>query len=215
MGEAERIAKIREAFRQRKQTGYPRILPKWLYLDDDGQLRMHENIVKDVVRLFTLAKDPGISQYTIALLCNFSKGECDAILSNRAVLGEYVPTKVVNGKVVRDEAVPVRKIYPPIIDEALFQLVQQVRASREPPPVIPGNPNNKLTVLSGRLTCAHCGAAIRKYKKGQYDYLRCSASCGVPGRRFEVVLNWINDHHPGFIASSQNNLPLNFLKIPK
>jgi DNA invertase Pin-like site-specific DNA recombinase len=106
------------------------------------------------------------------------------ILNNRAVLGEFQPCHMVNGK--REPiGEPIRDYYPPIILDDLFERAHHARNQRkfqgEKRPrggrKGPGKGEHISNLFSGLLKCAYCGSPVHYVNKGTgYTYLFCHSA---------------------------------------
>jgi len=164
--------------------------PAWLQLSDD---RSKFNIISGreriVRRIFDEAAS-GLGAYSIARKLNAEKvppfGKSKGwvisyiakILNNRAVLGEYQPHHLVNGKRV-PEGEPIQNYYPKIIEEDLFLRVkagQRLRATKGS-----GRKGETQANLFTHIAkCYYCGAPMHHINKGNGPkggkYLKCSAA---------------------------------------
>lgn len=164
--------------------------PAWLQLSDD---RSKFNIVSGrgrvVRRIFDEAAS-GLGAYSIARKLNTKKvppfgrskgwviSYVAKILNNRAVLGEYQPHRVVEGKRVPDGD-PIQNYYPNIIEDDLFLRVkasQRMRATKGS-----GRKGETQANLFTHIAkCYYCGAPMHYINKGNGPkggkYLKCSAA---------------------------------------
>ncbi len=109
----------------------------------------------------------------------WTSGRVYDLLTNRAYIGEHCFNKyekrggAVRRLKPRDEWVLIQ--VEPIIDNALFQAVQEKLASRSPERV-PPRVVNCSTLLTGLLKCGVCGAGmtLATGKSGKYRYYKCS-----------------------------------------
>jgi DNA invertase Pin-like site-specific DNA recombinase len=100
------------------------------------------------------------------------------ILTDRRVLGERQFYKKVNGKDVPDGE-PVRGFWPQIVDEGLFNRVQQIIKQRRGRNM--GRSGAFLNVLHNLCKCPYCDGSIHIHPvAGGYDYLVCSSRRGGP-----------------------------------
>jgi DNA invertase Pin-like site-specific DNA recombinase len=105
------------------------------------------------------------------------------ILNNRAVLGEFQPCHMVNGK--REPiGEPIKDYYPPIISADLFERAHYSRDQRKFQGEKRGRPyggrkgsgvgQHMSNLLSGLIKCAYCGSPVHYINKGTgYTYLFC------------------------------------------
>ena len=119
-------------------------------------------------------KIPNISQRS----GHWHRSYIEKILTNKAVIGEYQPHRISNGKRV-PVGKPIKNYFPAIVDEKLFYRVQECRADR----LIRrrGRKGQYLTNLfTGLAACAYCGAPMRLENKGPLPkggrFLACSAA---------------------------------------
>ena len=121
------------------------------------------------------------------LECVWQPHSIGLMLRNRVYLGELRShrTEVVNHKtrqlrkVPETEQIIVQHAHPPIIEEALFQRVQQIRSSHACPATL-----TRENVFRGLLFCSCCGhplsIAHRKLKYREEDLYRCMRHYYVP-----------------------------------
>lgn len=103
------------------------------------------------------------------------------ILGNRALIGEYQPTHIVNG-VRTDHGEPIAGFFPAVIPEDTFYQAQAIRAERRVHKT--GGQAKRFNVLQGLMKCDVCGDAMHLVNKGRppkgATYLQChSARKGV------------------------------------
>lgn len=103
------------------------------------------------------------------------------LLSNRALLGEYQPTHILDGKRV-NHGEPVANFFPSVIDETTFYQAQAVRAERRV--FKPGRQSKQFNVFQGVTKCLKCRDSMHLVNKGRppkgHTYLQChSARKGV------------------------------------
>ena len=164
-----------------------KICPAWLSLVDDKKTFQ---VVKDrqeiVKRIFELT-DEGMGSYSVTKWLNqqsippfgrtslWNQSYVTKILQNRAVLGEYQPHVLIDGR-RRPEGDPIPDYFPRIIDEALFYRVQQARRSRAS-----GSGGRRGETQRNLFThiakCGYCGSPMRLINKGKGPkggtYLKC------------------------------------------
>lgn len=119
--------------------------------------------------------------------CRWSSRSVGAFLTNRVYLGELYShrTEVVNHKTKQHRKVPkaeqiiIQSAHPPIINEGLFELVQEVRARHRCPAKF-----SRMNIFRGLLFCSCCGhplsVAHRKLKYREEDLYRCMRHYYVP-----------------------------------
>lgn len=154
------------------------IAPAWLKLNDE---RTAYTLVRDrvelVQRMFEWSKD-GIGSETIARrlnqqgLSNWGTRSADQwhasyikkILDNRAVLGEFQPHTIVNGKRI-PEGDPAPDYFPRIISDEDFVLAKTARQSRRTNSA--GRKGQTFSNLfSGFLRCGYCNGSMVYVNKG-------------------------------------------------
>lgn len=173
-----------------------RACPYWLELVD-GNYQPITSRVETVRLIFELAIQ-GYGQGSIPRLLNergipvfgsrnrnhsgaWGSSSVSRLLNNRALLGEYQPTHMVDGKRINDGE-PVSGFYPPVIEESVFYQAQAVRADRRIHRT--GNQSHRFNVFQGIAKCGACGDAMHLVNKGRppkgATYLQChSARKGV------------------------------------
>lgn len=182
--------------KKRDQAGDKKLTsmaPKWLHLSDDREtFDLIEDRAEIVRRMYHLARE-GHGTYSITQLLNregvpafgrsngWNESYVEKILKNRAVLGEYQPHTLVEGK-RRPTGDVIPDYYPRVITDDEFLSVQGAR--RERATFGGGRKGEELKNLFTHIaTCAYCGAPMRMVDKGKGPkggrYLKCSA--GVRG----------------------------------
>jgi DNA invertase Pin-like site-specific DNA recombinase len=181
-----------------------RLCPAWLKLNDDR--KRYVEIPERVAVIRSIFEDTvaGIGGYVITNRLNAKRAQSFGrsrgwqrsyiakILSNRAVIGEYQPHKLVGGK-RKPVGEPIKDYFPRIIDDELFYRAQQSRSERRISGR--GRKGTYLTNLfSGLATCAYCGSRMAFENKGPPPkggtFLVCEASkrgmgCVTTGWRYE------------------------------
>lgn len=178
--------------------------PRWLQLSDDrSQFEIIEGRAAVVRKIFDDCA-AGLGSYTIANRLNkdgvqtfgpsngWQISYVRKILTNRAVLGEFQPHHLVDGK---SEPIgdPIPDYYPQIVADELFNRAQLSRSQRR---VGAGGRRGKaISNLFSRIAkCAYCGASMRLANKGQppkgFKYLICEAAnrgldCERTGWRYD------------------------------
>jgi len=142
--------------------------PGWLAVREDRLGFVYLPDRAEVVRrIFELAIG-GVGAHVIAKLLNedgvppfgaspkWDRCAIDAVLRNRATVGDYQPKRFANG-VKRGVAVgpAVPNYYPAIIDEGTFQAVQLARRQNRMSRPVAGR--NLANIFDGLTTCAYCG----------------------------------------------------------
>jgi DNA invertase Pin-like site-specific DNA recombinase len=99
------------------------------------------------------------------------------ILNNRALLGEYQPTKI-TGRIRGNDGEVVEGFFPAVIDEATFYQAQAVRTERRVSKT--GNQSKRFNVCQGVLKCLLCGDAMHLVNKGRppkgFTYVQCHST---------------------------------------
>ncbi|MFG3502928.1 recombinase family protein [Pseudomonas sp. NPDC047963] len=173
-----------------------RACPYWLELKD-GLYQQIPDRVKTINLIFDLTIN-GYGQTAISKLLNersipifgsrvrnasaaWGTSSVSKILNNRALLGEYQPTHVLNGVRV-SEGEPVLGFYPPVVTEETFYLARSARGLRR----LSGasRQSKRFNVWQGIARCFDCDAAMHLVNKGKppkgYTYLQChSARKGI------------------------------------
>lgn len=185
-------------------------IPAWLKFNEDKTAI--EPIVERVQilnEIFNLSKD-GWGSYSIARHINqqnikpWGRGKywhesyIKKILSNRSVLGEFQPKRLLNDgdtKRTIEDGDPVANYYPAVIDEKLYAAVQLAISKRKQSGSGRKGKNHS-NLFSGILKCSNCNASMRFLNKGKKPkggkYLRCSNSllgggCSGPSWRYADV----------------------------
>lgn len=174
--------------------------PYWLKLVDDAQGRRYEPIPERVVavqRIYQLCQ-AGYGQRTIARMLNeegipifgsekrnrsgaWGSSSVIKILENRALVGEYQPTHLVDGIRVPNGD-PVQGFFPVIITPDEFYAAKAVREQRKTSKATRATATFNL--WQGLARCAECKGAMHLLNKGNPPkggkYLRCyNAARGV------------------------------------
>ncbi|WMI99763.1 recombinase family protein [Pseudomonas chlororaphis subsp. aurantiaca] len=200
---AERVSKAwrqkqKDARESRKPLGAA--CPYWIeYVN--GAYKVIPDRVEVICQIFELAQ-AGYGHRAIAKILNdqaipifgsrkrningkWGSSSCSKILANRALLGEYQPTGLVNN---RREKIgePVLDFFPKVISEEDFYSAQASRASRRVSKASKQSEN--FNIWQGIAKCKQCGSAMHLVNKGRPPkggkYLRCySAAKGVCGAR--------------------------------
>ena len=164
-----------------------KICPAWLSLSPDRRsftvIEEHQKVVQ---RIFKLT-DQGMGSFAVTKLLNqenvppfgrtslWNQSYVTKILQNRAVLGEYQPHILLDGK-RRPEGSPIADYFPRIIEDGLFYRVQEARRSR-----IVGSGGRRGETQRNLFThiakCGYCGSPMRLINKGVGPkggvYLKC------------------------------------------
>lgn len=173
-----------------------RACPAWLELVD-GRYQPIQQRVETIRLIFELAI-AGYGQGVIPRMLNergspvfgsrnrnhsgaWGTSSVSKILGNRALLGEYQPTHIVDG-VRTSDGEPVTGFFPAVISEDVFYQAQAVRAERRIHRT--GGQTKRFNVLQGLINCNMCGDAMHLVNKGRppkgATYIQChSARKGV------------------------------------
>lgn len=198
--------KKRAARENNKPRG--RACPAWLTLEEDGYKLNLERV--DVIKQIFHLTINGHGQALIPKLLNekgikpfgstarnpnqtWSASSVSKLLNNRALIGEYQPTGLVDGKRV-PEGEPIADYYPAAITADVFYQAQEARALRRV---------NKATkqgatvfnIWQGIAKCFKCGNPVHYINKGNSPkggtYLRCyearKGNCDMPLLRTDVA----------------------------
>lgn len=170
---ADRIKRI-EKGTHIKTTG----LPAWVEVVDNTY-HVDEYHAETLRLMFELKLETGTYEVCKWLqenrkpfprLSGWSASRVQAILKNRAVLGDYTPftTYHEEGKAKRKALAPIPRIYPVVIDESLFSRVQQ-SFNQQPAGRKPRVPNP----LAGIFVCPECGGSTSINRTADRVYYRC------------------------------------------
>jgi DNA invertase Pin-like site-specific DNA recombinase len=152
------------------------ICPGWLKLSNDKKsFAVIPDRVK-IVRSIFEDSAAGIGMYSITRRLNqkkispfgngegWQKGAVAKVLTNRAVLGEFQPHRMLNGKRVPDGEV-IKDYFPAVINEDLFYRAQGARFQRRSHSA-GRKGNNIANLFSGLARCAYCNGVMRYENKG-------------------------------------------------
>jgi DNA invertase Pin-like site-specific DNA recombinase len=173
-----------------------RACPAWLELTND-QYQPIPQRVETIQLIFELAI-AGYGQGVIPRMLNergipvfgsrnrnhsgaWGTSSVSKILGNRALLGEYQPTHIVDG-VRTSDGEPIIGFFPVVVSEDIFYQAQAVRAERRIHRT--GGQTKRFNVLQGLISCNMCGDAMHLVNKGRppkgATYIQChSARKGV------------------------------------
>ena len=188
----ERVSKAwknKQALARSEKKPLGKACPYWLVFSDE-QYHPIEDRVAVVKRIFDLAIE-GYGHRAIAKILNeesvpvfgstrrnvsgkWGSSSTSKILSNRALLGEYQPTGLVDG-LRKPVGEPVADFFPPVISEVEFYSAQASRVSRN---VSKATKNTKnFNVWQGIAKCGRCQGPLHLVNKGTPPkggkYLRC------------------------------------------
>jgi DNA invertase Pin-like site-specific DNA recombinase len=179
--------------------------PLWLSLSSDASsFDINEERAEIVRTIYKLAAN-GHGHYSICKRLNghgvtpfgrskgWGESYVEKILHNRAVIGEFQPHHLVNGKRV-PWGEPIPSYFPAVVEEDMFLAVQAARRARAT-----GSGGrrgeNHANLFTHIAKCGHCGASMRMVNKGKPPkggrYLRCSNAltglgCTAPSWRYEA-----------------------------
>lgn len=179
--------------------------PNWLQLSSDRtQFTVIEDRAAVVRRIYQMASE-GHGVFSITRTLNqgavpafgrsngWNESYVEKILKNRAVLGEYQPHSLAEGK-RRPVGDPIADYYPRVIEDDLFLAVQADRRKRANSGG--GRKGEAVKNLFTHIaTCGYCGAPMRMVDKGKGPkggrYLKCSAAvrglgCATKGWRYDA-----------------------------
>lgn len=173
-----------------------RACPAWLELVDERYQPIQQRV--ETIRLIFELAIAGYGQGVIPRMLNergspvfgsrnrnhsgaWGTSSVSKILGNRALLGEYQPTHIVDGARTSDGE-PVTGFFPAVISEDVFYQAQAVRAERRIHRT--GGHTKRFNVLQGLINCSMCGDAMHLVNKGRppkgATYIQChSARKGV------------------------------------
>lgn len=151
--------------------------PGWLILSQDKtHFSAIEERVAIIARIFSEALS-GIGAYTIARRLNreripafvsaggWHSSSINKILTNRAVLGEFIPHKMVAGKRVPSDLI-IADYFPRIIEDDLFHATQAIRIQRRQSSG--GRRGEEISNLFSKIAaCAYCGEKMHFENKGE------------------------------------------------
>ena len=163
-------------------------IPAWLRFSPKcGAIEAIPERLELLVKIFEMSRD-GWGSYSIARKLNddgiapwgrakfWQESYVKKLLSNRSVLGELQPHKMISGKRIPDGKV-VKGYYPQVVDPALFAEVQDALVRRR----ISGRGRKGKALsnlFSGLLLCPICKSGMRFIDKGPPPkggtYLKCS-----------------------------------------
>lgn len=188
------VAKQERARTDRTPLG--KACPQWLTFED-GAYQPIPGRVQVIREIFQLTQD-GYGQRAIAKLLNerglppfgsvarnvsqaWGSSSVKKLLTNRALLGEYQPTNLVDG-VRQAVGEPVSSFFPTVIPEDIFYAAQAASTQRKVSGS--GKQSKVFNIWQGIAKCGLCGNAMHLVNKGLPPrggkYLRCfGAAKGV------------------------------------
>lgn len=208
---AKKSQRVAEAWaekrKQARERGTPLTsrLPSWLEKGSSGKITLvadRAKIVREIYRM--TAEGHGIvavqrrlnAKYTGIRAKHISRTHIHDILTSRAVLGEFQPSKMatVNGRQVRvPDGDPIAGFFPAVISQDLYYKAQASRKPRQRT----GGPNTKFVNLFAGKLYAEDGSRLIIQSKRQRVYVSADAVNAAPGaagfhcvpvRCFEVAL---------------------------
>lgn len=206
--------RVGEAWKQKKkearETKKPRgkACPAWLTLNSDGYQLIPER-VEVIEQIFNLTIN-GYGQQSIPKLLNeqgvkpfgsvarnpnqtWSGSSVAKLLNNRALIGEYQPTGLVNGR-RQPEGEPITDYYPAAITPEIFYQAQEARALRRISKATKQG-SSVFNIWQGVARCHRCGSPIHWINKGKPPkggkYLQCyearKGNCDMPMLRTDIA----------------------------
>lgn len=190
-----------EKQKQALESGKPKTsrCPAWLTLNKNkNEFECIDEKVDIVKRIFDMSLS-GIGRRKIRAILNselvptlvdsgnrvpkeWHTSTIQKLLSNPAVIGHLVPTKLLNGKRVEDLDAMIKRYYPPIIDEGAFYQCQQARKNNNKTGGRRGK--NFTNIFQGFAVCSSCFSSMEYVNKTSRDkYLRCSSYIKKTGCR--------------------------------
>jgi hypothetical protein len=160
--------------------------PSWLDLSEDRRSFIFVPEKAEIVRMIFELSIGGLGSYSIAKQLErknvrafgpsgkWDHTTIDALLRNRATLGEHRPKTYAGGSkkgIPTGELIP--NYYPAIIDEETFQKAQQAR-QRHLSSGRGRKGNDLANIFSGLTKCAYCGQAVKFYSNGNAKSLVCA-----------------------------------------
>ena len=181
-----------------KDKPLTKIIPKWLRMNDAGQIEEvpeRVKIVQDIYQQYL----SGVGPKLIAKKLNEDKvpvwgwqkrthdywqpSYINKILDTTAVIGQYIPHKVkfvqveVNSRNIlrkkREPQDPIDGYFPAVIDQEMFDRVRQLRRSGK----MPKTKMNLRYLFSGLAVCPACGGPMSRLSKNEergWVYMVCN-----------------------------------------
>lgn len=194
---ATKSLRISAAWKHKRQSVQNRKLtarcPAWLQLSHDKlHFKIREERKAVIARIYSEAS-AGMGAYTIARRLNrdgvpafkgrdgWHTSSVNKLLTNRAVIGEFQPHKMVKGK-RKPEGEPIPLYFPGIISEDVFYSTQLQRAKRRA--AGGGRRGNYISNLFSKLArCHYCRGPMRYENKGGRSSLVCDKAIRGKGCR--------------------------------
>lgn len=195
---SDKASRVGSAWNQKKikarNEGKPlgRACPYWLELSEDGYRPIPARV--DVInRIYSLCINEGRGKRSICKILNdenvpvfgsknrnrkelWSYSSIHKLLNNRALIGEYQPTKLENGIRVSDGP-PIPSYYPTVISEDTFYLGKAAQTSRLIHKTT--KQSRRYNVFQGIGFCGACGDTLNLINKGKppkgYVYISCAS----------------------------------------
>ncbi len=192
---SERVQKAwrnKQRLARESRTPLGAACPQWLKFEDGKYIEIPDRVAT-VKKIFKLSQD-GYGQRRISAILNeehtpvfgtknrnnretWGASSVTKILYNRALLGEYQPTGLVD-KVRQNLGEPVKDFFPVIINEDEFYETASVRNMRRVSKAT--KTTNNFNVWQGIAKCGKCKASMHLVDKGKPPkggkYLRCYES---------------------------------------
>nr|WP_313631933.1 recombinase family protein [Brevundimonas naejangsanensis] len=195
--------------KSRKEGRMTILVPAWLNMDRT----VRADRVQIVKTIFQLC-DEGKGSNLIAKHLNqsdirswgsektsgtWSSSYVSRVLRNRAVIGEFQAFQMVDGKETPiGEAVP--DYFPRVIDQSLFDRVQDKVAARAFGGAGSGRKGGNTNIVKGLMQCGECGSNFHMLHSGKYPFLKCS------GHRQGKCTNGVAFHYTLFEAHFLNSI---------
>jgi DNA invertase Pin-like site-specific DNA recombinase len=235
--------RVKDAWKRKKEMIsekkglYTRMLPFWLSWDDENNnFNINKIKYQTIKKIFILAKK-GYGKSKICKLINSERippfrvfknnrkpngwhpSVIAKLLSNRSLIGEFVPHKVENvvidGKYLKrrvQDGVPIRDYFPKVIDEKVFLDIQRKNKFN----VVKGGRQTLNNIFTGIIKCGYCGSSIVYVNKGQDKYLVCGNAkrgldCTYSSLKYVDFERWIlgyctNINFAELLNSNQNEI---------
>lgn len=217
---SDKASRLTSVWNQKKikarneNTPLGRACPYWLTLKDNAYQPIPERVAV-IERIFSLCITEGRGRYSICRILNdeevpvfgsrnrnrkelWSVSSIHKLLGNRALLGEYQPTKLENGVRVNDGP-PVTNYYPPVINEECFYLARAAQESRRIHKTT--KQSRTYNLFQGIGFCGCCDDTLNLINKGKppkgYTYISC-ASIKKGGSSCESKMLRIEKAEEGF-----------------
>ncbi|PAU86813.1 recombinase family protein [Pseudomonas sp. WN033] len=194
---SEKGFRVSKAWEEKKKNARQKLLPlgkacpQWLELVE-GKYTPIPSRVKIIERIFSLCTNEGRGKRAICKILNsesipafgsinrnksgtWSDSSIHKILHNRAVIGEYQPTKLLNGRRVNDGDA-IKNYYPEIISESEFYKAASVQKQRLKYKTT--KQSKTFNLWQGIGKCDLCASSMNLINKGSgpkgYSYIGCA-----------------------------------------